>query len=1059
MSTIIIKNAAFTRNNLRRGLLSISGNSTAAIQNKTLTENNISLDVYFISEMSTIIIKNTAFTRKNLRCGLLCMIINSIANIQNKTLTENKISWPAYYVFGMSTIIIKNAAFTQNNLTIGLLLMSGKSKATMQDKTLTENNMLFTVYGVSVMSTAFTRNNLTGRLLLMSGKSNATIQDKTLTKNKISTFSKTILFPVYHIFGMSTIVIKNAAFTRNNVTILLIIKENSNAVLQNDVLTENEVSFEVYRVSEKSTIQLNNVTFTGNNLKRYLLYMTPTCRATINNNTIIGNKYLDQVFYLTSAILSIDNILVQSNTFKHLIWATYSSVSVDSITIRENNIEHDIIYAVNCGGRLANSFIKNYDTFSVSAVSITCSYEAQTYRPFEITDTEIIWNSKLPFSARSIVKLSGKMTISNIIVSVSSASEVVVVLYSAGMTRVKQGNLEHFKTYFHSYDIALLFVRCTKSNLKNLIRFNTIRCIPCARGRYTLNNGSLLISSRNFENERAIDHESSIASCLDCPAGANCTASIKCKSNFYGYKTKDQKLKFLPCPKDYCCTGNQCNTITSCNKNRGGILCGTCNEKFTVSFLSTKCISKNSCNNFVTFWIIFSTYALVLATLLYYMKDLINLLKTMCYEISNLFQPCLKKSKKKTKESKEEIAIDDVISISGAEEDLDETTHFTVIGIFALIISFYQIKQVIYVDVQHKNLSYFTFNTFVSKFVNLEVVAISSPFYCPMNNLNAVSKAFIKTCLVTVALLMASLLHYFISQCSFGFHSKYQRGSSLQPLHRLGVCFVRILMLIYKNIATVSLTLFNCIEVAGIKVLYIKGDVECFQWWQIIMVVFFCTWILFFPLSLKCSYKMFMKDEITFPQFICCLMAPCALVAYFLLNRNVVSVDLQQSTNVSELKMILKEMFEECYRFKTADTIEEKRETIFYETWRLYQRVILAIVATFFNNPLVRITFMIPVITPIALSYLACRTYKPEMYILHWMEVVSILGYFFCLTHNMMRGFLFVYDISNEYPITLLWQVFGTLDLLFSPICVLFCFFIIKPIFIKVKNCFKQKKM
>ena len=230
------------------------------------------------------------------------MIINSIAIIQNKTLTENKISWPAYYVFGMSTIIIKNAAFTQNNLTIGLLLMSGKSKTTMQDKTLTENNMLFTVYGVSVMSTiiiknaAFTRNNLTGRLLLMSGKSNATIQDKTLTKNKISTFSKTILFPVYHIFGMSTIVIKNAAFTRNNVTILLIIKENSNAVLQNNVLTENEVSFEVYRVSEKSTIQLNNVTFTGNSLKRYLLYMTPTCSATINNNSIIGNKYLDCVF-------------------------------------------------------------------------------------------------------------------------------------------------------------------------------------------------------------------------------------------------------------------------------------------------------------------------------------------------------------------------------------------------------------------------------------------------------------------------------------------------------------------------------------------------------------------------------------------------------------------------------------------------------------------------------------------------------------------------------------------------------------------------------------------
>ena len=86
-----------------------------------------------------------------------------------------------------------------------------------------------------------------------------------------------------------------------------------------------------------------------------------------------------------------------------------------------------------------------------------------------------------------------------------------------------------------------------------------------------------------------------------------------------------------------------------------------------------------------------------------------------------------------------------------------------------------------------------------------------------------------------------------------------------------------------------------------------------------------------------------MKDEILFPKFIICLMIPFALVIYKILNRNVVSVSLQIPINVSYMKIILKEMFEEPYRLKRD---ESRGEIIFYETWRLYQRVLLAVVAT-----------------------------------------------------------------------------------------------------------------
>ena len=430
------------------------------------------------------------------------------------------------------------------------------------------------------------------------------------------------------------------------------------------------------------------------------------------------------------------------------------------------------------------------------------------------------------------------------------------------------------------------------------------------------------------------------------------------------------------------------------------------------------------------------------------MKDLLVLIKTTGGNVFKVFQ-CFKKEKV----SEDEFEL--VVDIVGAAEHPEKISNFTVSGIFASILSFYQVKQVLAVDVKYKNASSFSLITFMSKFVNLDIVAINSSSYCPMNNLNAVSKAFIKTYLLTAALIVASLINYFMSRLYYFYGGKLGRRFSLKASDRLGVCLIRVLMLSHKNLASVSLILLNCVEVAGIRVLHVKGDSECFDWWQITVAVFFFTWVLFFPLSLKLSYTMFMRDEITFPQFICCLMIPFAVVVYNIVNRNVVFVVLQQSRNVSKVKIILQEMFEEPYRLKRNDL---RGESIFYETWRMYQRVLLAIAATFFINPIMRITFMTPTIIIIAISYIAYRPYKPQMYILHWMEIVSVLAFFVCLIHNMFRGFLYVYGINYEYPVTIVWEVFSILDLIVSPIWVLFCVFVIKPIYNNIKDTTRKIK-
>ena len=1018
--------------------LMMESNSSAIIQNNTLTENNVSFPVYYLYDRNNIHLNHVTFTRNKFLGNLLVMESNSSAIIQNNTHTENNVSFPVYYLSDGNTIHLNHVAFTRNKLMRNLLVMESNSSAIIQNNTLTENNVSFPVCYLNDGNTihlnhvAFTRNKFLGNLLVMESNSSAIIQNNTHTENNVS-------FPVYYLYDRNTIHLNHVTLTRNKLReSLLAMKSNSSAIIQTNTLTENNVSFPVYYLNDGNTIHLNHSVFIRNRVEIDLLHMISNCVAKLINNTIVGNNIFKTMVSGRASYLGLDTILVESNTFSRLIFLSNCRTSLDSIQIRENKVRNDIIYVANTSGKMTNSHIENSGNLMTSAVSITCTNLCSKDFSFEITNFKIKWSYQLLHSVRPVIQLHEKVILLNVKLFVTSITKIEVLRYSfQDVILPKKAGLQ---IVTNVYNISSLFIGCVEANVKHFATLGMWQCVPCARGTYTINNGSLKIST-NFESNKIIVLENANCSCSDCPVGANCTISIKSKSNFYGYKTKEEKLEFLPCPKGFCCTGSQCSTVRSCNKKRVGTLCGRCIEGYMESFLSTNCVLIRSCQSFAKFWLVYYIYVLTLATFLYYMKDFLSLIKTMGSKVSKIFQLC-----RKEKESEDEI--DGVISVTGTEEERDKISHFAISGMFALLVSFYQIKQLMNVDVQYNNSKDFSFNTFISKCLNLDIVTVSYSSYCPMSNQNAVSKIFIKTYLLTGALLIASILNYFMSRVFHLFCSRRGLGPSLKPSYRLGVSIIRILMLSYKNMARTSLMLLNCVEVAGVRRLFIKGDIKCFQWWQIVIAVLLFTWIMFFPLSLKVSYSMFMKDNISFPKLIWCLTVPFAVITKYRLNRNVVSFDLQKRRNTYEVKEILKEIFEESYRLKTSDAGEE---TVFYETWRLYQRFLLAVVATLCINPLVRITLLTPIVFLIAICYLVYKPFKPEMFVLHWMEVFSILGIFVCLTHNMFRGVLYVYNINYEYPVTFVLKAFGILDVIFTPFCVLIYFFIIKPIYNRAK--------
>ena len=121
-----------------------------------------------------------------------------------------------------------------------------------------------------------------------------------------------------------------------------------------------------------------------------------------------------------------------------------------------------------------------------------------------------------------------------------------------------------------------MFANMTKAQPTTVVNRLQFRCLPCPKSFYSLDfdRATLLnsLSSKIYN-----------VKCSPCPHGGDCSCEIKAKANFWGFRSESQDantISFLPCPKDYCCQGENCLTFNSCNENRKRILCGQCRKGY-----------------------------------------------------------------------------------------------------------------------------------------------------------------------------------------------------------------------------------------------------------------------------------------------------------------------------------------------------------------------------------------------------------------------------------------------------------------------------------------------
>lgn len=159
--------------------------------------------------------------------------------------------------------------------------------------------------------------------------------------------------------------------------------------------------------------------------------------------------------------------------------------------------------------------------------------------------------------------------------------------------------------------------------LQRSYRVLSFQCRRCPKGMYNLKGGNVLLSTRKTK----LVATKSDFKCFQCPPGAKCEYGIQSKGNFWGYVGNHNKIIFLPCPASYCCSQKttKCVSYNTCDKNRTGILCGTCQMGYRLSYFNNDCVKNKRCNQWL-FWILYLAYRILYVVFLMYFKTVFKCL-------------------------------------------------------------------------------------------------------------------------------------------------------------------------------------------------------------------------------------------------------------------------------------------------------------------------------------------------------------------------------------------------------------------------------------------------
>ena len=436
--------------------------------------------------------------------------------------------------------------------------------------------------------------------------------------------------------------------------------------------------------------------------------------------------------------------------------------------------------------------------------------------------------------------------------------------------------------------------------------------------------------------------------CLNCPYGASCEdGNVRAKENFWGLKVtrRPPTMQFFPCPLEYCSSPRHSSYrgYNACHGNRTGVLCGRCSDGYSEELYSTSCRKKDNCSDH-WFWVTTAIYVIVFS--LYF------IFKPPVY--SELYKQTLW-FKKKPKS----------VNVQSTPEEEDNKSHDS--GYLKIVFYFYQVAELMMIRSPEKTLHMVPIIPPIMAIFNFQVKTLNGGIGCPFPGLTVVTKELFM-CSKFLGTLLSIGFIYALHRSA----SKLRFISSPSLTLYLGVV-LETLLLGYEGLADTTLKLMHCVPIEKDWRLFLNGNIECWQWWQYLLIAFMVSFIIPLVLVLFWGSLMFAKNKMTAKEFLlsCAFPLPSLFYMLFIRYRRTESQQLlngEDADDAEEIKQALYGPFREA--------CNGGRSTLYWESVLTGRRLILLTIHTFTTDPIIRFVCLNCVCLLIFVHHLTTKPFK-----------------------------------------------------------------------------------
>ena len=539
------------------------------------------------------------------------------------------------------------------------------------------------------------------------------------------------------------------------------------------------------------------------------------------------------------------------------------------------------------------------------------------------------------------------------------------------------------------------------------VRYVKIFCEECPSGFYSLQRGFISGLNKNKETK-----------CLKCPYGASCkNGKIKAKENFWGLRNSSSSipsLQFFHCPSEYCrrsshSTHSSDNSYNSCHGRRDGVLCGKCFDGYSEALYSTSCRKNDKCNN-TWFWLATGIYVVVFAVYIVFKPP--------------IFSKLLKQSlwfKNKPSRS-------DFRQMSFEEEKEHDS------GYLKIIFYFYQVAELVMIKSPEKTFHLVPIIPPIVAIFNFQVKSLDGSIGCPFPGLTAVTKELFKCMKFLGTLLSIGLIYAIHRATSRSLHTA-------PPSIKLYLAVaLETLLLGYERLADTSLKLMHCVPIEKDWRLFVDGNIQCWQWWQFLLIAFIMSFIIPLVLVLFCGSLRLSKDKVTVKEFLiaCAFPLPCLLFWLFREYRKKVDQQLRNVECVDDAEEI-KQVLHGPFRAGSS----EDHGTLYWESVLTGRRLILLVIHTFATDPTIRFVCLSCACVIILVHHLTVRPFREQK--ANILEGFSLLSLAVICMFSLTEATLISHGIDPIGPSknlfhALKWIEIGLLSLAPLALCLLVAF-------------------